>query len=224
MLTPRTCNTKQLYTTLSKNTGSTRQRWIQLVEKEARKGQWCCVEKHWDMKCWFSAMAMCPIIVFECWGQEVSYIALCGFNESVLELFLSLPRKYKNCSLVCVRQSDWLVSWWFQWQKIMWDYCTFSFVTYKRAVRLKRSKINTDLIVHNTFHQPKSLFWDHLIFPTSAGPPSTWSGPNEKVKIWGRYPSNCLHQGKNDWTCCYSNLAVYTNVLQVSWYVSPVAC
>ena len=94
----------------------------------------------------------------------------------------------------------------------------------KISARLKRSQINTDLIVHNTFHQPQSLFWDHLIFPTSAGPPSTWSGPNEKVKIWGRYPSNCLHQGKNDWTCCYSNLAVYTNLLQVSWYVSHVAC
>ena len=25
----------------------------------------------------------------------MSYIALCGFNESVLELFLFLPRKYK---------------------------------------------------------------------------------------------------------------------------------
>ena len=95
MLTPRTCNTKQLYTTLSKNTGSIRQRWIELVEKEAKEGQWCCVEKHWDMKCWFSALAMCPIIVFEFWGQEVSSIALCGSNESVLELFLFLPRKYK---------------------------------------------------------------------------------------------------------------------------------
>ena len=224
MLTPRTCNTKQLYTTLSKNTGSIRQRWIELFEKEARKGQWCCVEKHWDMKCWFSAMAMCPIIVFEFWGQEVSSIALRGSNESVSELFLSLPRQYKELfSSLCptVRLiSKLMVS----VAKIMWDYCTFSFVTYKRAVRLKRSKINTDLIVHNTFHQPQSLFWDHLIFPTSAGPPSTWSGPNEKVKIWGRYPSNCLHQGKNDLTCCCSNLAVYSNVLQVSWYVSHVAC
>ena len=94
MLTPRTCNTKQLYTTLSKNTGSTRQRWREFVEKEAKDGHWCCVEKHWDMKYW-SAMAMCLIIVFECWGQEVSSIALCGSNESVSELFLSLPRQYK---------------------------------------------------------------------------------------------------------------------------------
>ena len=210
MLTPRTCNTKQLYTTLSKNTGSIRQRWIELEEKEARKGQWCCVEKHWDMKCWFSAMAMCPIIVFEFWGQEVSYIALCGSNESVLELFLFLPRKYKELfSSLCPTVR--LIS------KLMVSVA-------KISARLKRSKINTDLIVHNTFHQPQSLFWDHLIFPTSAGPSSTWSGPNEKVKIWGRYPSNCLHQGNNYWTCCYSNLAVYTNVLQVSWYVSPVAC
>ena len=210
MLTPRTCNTKQLYTTLSKNTGSTRQRWIELEEKEAEEGQWCCVEKHWEMVCWFSAMAMCPIIVFEFWGQEVSYIALCGSNESVLELFLFLPRKYKLLlSSLCPTVR--LIS------KLMVSVA-------KISARLKRSKINTDLIVHNTFHQPKSLFWDHLIFPTSAGPPSTWSGPNEKVKIWGRYPSNCLHQGKNDWTCCYSNFAVYTNLLQVSWYVSHVAC
>ena len=147
------------------------------------------------------------------WLQWVCVRIVFVFAQEIQKLFSSLCPTVRLISKLMVSVA-----------KIMWDYCTFSFVTYIRAVRLKRSKINTDLIVHNTFHQPQSLFWDHLIFPTSAGPPSTWSGPNEKVKIWGRYPSNCLHQGNNYWTCCYSNLAVYTNVLQVSWYVSPVAC
>ena len=74
----------------------------------------------------------------------MSSIALRGSNESVSELFLSLPRQYKELfSSLCPTVR--LIS------KLMVSVA-------KISARLKRSKINTDLIVHNTFHQPKSLF------------------------------------------------------------------
>ena len=74
----------------------------------------------------------------------MSSIALRGSNESVSELFLSLPCQYKELfSSLCPTVR--LIS------KLMVSVA-------KISARLKRSKINTDLIVHNTFHQPQSLF------------------------------------------------------------------
>ena len=71
--------------------------------------------------------------LFNCWEQEVSYIALWGTNESVSELFLSLPCQYKELfSSLCPTVR--LIS------KLMVSVA-------KISARLKRSKINTDFII-----------------------------------------------------------------------------